>query len=214
MGNFIYAPVSFQDAVLIMPNALILHGTNKNSQAYWLPWLKQELEQQGYNVWSPDLPHAEQPNMGDYCSFLLSKSVQPNGWRFDQDTILIGHSSGAVAILGLLQSVSADEHVRTSYLLGSFRDNLGRDDLKDLFSIPFDFPLIKSKCEEFVFLHSDNDPFCPIEGAQYLCDQVGGEFIIMPGQQHFTIRNGGPQYTQFPALLKIILEREALLGKN
>ena len=53
-----------------------------------------------------------------------------------------------------------------------------------------------------------NDPYCPIEHAQYLSEQVGGELIIKSGQGHFNTELG-EQYKAFPELLEIIRENAA-----
>ena len=83
-----------------MKNALILHGINSSSQSNWLPWLKAELEARGYKVWVPDLPLSEKPNIGRYNQYIFEN------WQLNKDSIVIGHSSGAVAALGLLQHLS------------------------------------------------------------------------------------------------------------
>jgi uncharacterized protein len=183
-----------------MKNALILHGTNNNSQNNWFQWLKGELEQLGYFVWVPDLPGANKPNITRYNEFLFSNT----DFTFNEETIIIGHSSGAVEILGLLQALPPDVHVHSVYLIGAFKDNLGEDYLSDLFEEPFDFALIKSKSNKFVFFHSDNDPYCPFEHAEYLVKQVDGELVFMRGEAHFSISTAGEKYKQFPELLEKI----------
>lgn len=168
-----------------MKNALILHGTDSNSSANWFPWLKVELEKLDYIVWVPDLPHAEQPNIERYNKFLLSN----NDWVFDSDSVIIGHSSGAVEILGLLQSLSENTVVNKCILVGSFKDDLGWNSLKELFLTPFNFEKIKKHANEFIFIHSDNDPYCPLEHAEYLSQKVGGKLILIKGQGHFSGEN-------------------------
>lgn len=168
-----------------MRNALILHGTDSDSSANWFPWLKNELGMMGYKVWVPNLPHAEQPNIERYNKFLLSNS----DWVFDSDSVIIGHSSGAVEILGLLQVLSDDVVINKCILVGSFIDDLGWDSLKELFLNPFDFDKIKKHANEFIFIHSDNDPYCPLEHAEYLSQKVGGKLILIKGQGHFSGEN-------------------------
>lgn len=147
-----------------MKNALILHGTGNNSRGNWFPWLKGELEQRGYEVWSPDLPGADKPSIKRYNDYILG-----NGrWVFNERSVLIGHSSGAVAILGLLQHLPKDAVVDTCILVSSFKNNLGSKDFDGLFEEPFDFKKIKKHAKRFIFIHSDNDPYCPLDHAEYL----------------------------------------------
>ncbi len=184
-----------------MKNALILHGLDDHPKANWFGWLKKELEKENYKVWVPQLPDAAKPNIQKNNQLLLSN----NDWDFNQESILIGHSAGAVAILGLLQNLPQGKKVDICYLIGAFKDDLGWDCLKELFLEPFDFELIKTKANKFIFIHSDNDPYCPLEQAQYLSNKLDGELIIKPGQFHFSIGTAGQNYKQFPFLLEKIL---------
>jgi len=181
-------------------NALILHGTNGNSKENWFDWLKVELEKKNWKVWVPNLPRADKPNIDRYNEFIFANK----DWQFSDDSILIGHSSGSVAILGLLQALPKNVTVDTCYLIGSFRNNLGRDDLKDLFLKPFDFDLIKKKAKRFVFIHSEDDPYCPLEHAEFLSKKLNGQLIVKKGQKHFSIGTAGEKYKKFPYLLKLI----------
>lgn len=182
-----------------MKNALLLHGTAASSKGNWFPWLKGKLEDKGWKVWVPDLPEATAPNVKRYNEFLLSK-----GWEFTEHSVVIGHSSGAVATLGLLQAFPEGAKIATAILVGAFKDDLGRDDLKGLFETPFDFAKIQSRAGKFIFIHSDDDPFCPLEGAEYLAAQLDGELIIKPGQKHFSVGTAGEKYKEFPFLLEML----------
>ncbi len=186
-----------------MKNALILHGTGSSSQGNWFPWLKTELKKKGWRVWSPDLPGADAPNIKKYNEFIFKNKE----WKFNSDSFIIGHSSGAVAILGLLQHLPKDIVVNTCILVGSFKDNLGEKSLDGLFEEKFDFEKIKKHAKKFIFIHSDNDPYCPLEHAQYLSKQLGGELIVKKGQGHFNLEKGS-EYKEFPLLLEIIARND------
>ena len=84
-----------------MKNALILHGTTGNSKENWFPWLKNKLENKGFRVWLPDLPGADLPSLKRYNNFLLDNKE----WEFNSESVIIGHSSGAIAILALLDKL-------------------------------------------------------------------------------------------------------------
>lgn len=192
-----------------MKNALILHGTDADHTQNWFPWLGKELEDRGWIVWTPDLPHAEAPSISRYNEFLvkqLNKVVRVGGFEkrrsFNSQSIIIGHSSGAVEILGLLNEIELNEPLAACFLVGAFRGDLGWESLKGM-NADFDFEKIKSKSKKFVFIHSDDDPYCPLEDAKYLSGQLDGTLIVIPGQKHFTA-SLDPAYTEFPRLLEII----------
>ncbi len=187
-----------------MGTAIILHGTEGHSKIHWLPWLKTELEKLGRKVWVPDLPGADHPNIKRYNNFLLGQE-----WDF-QDNLIIGHSSGAVEILGLLQSLPNGVTIDTAVLVGSFSQVLAEEpkwqQLKGLFEEPFDFDLIKTKARQFIFVHGDDDPWCPVDQAEFLCKKLGGEMNLIHGGQHFSTQNN-PKWQEFPELLEIIKQK-------
>jgi predicted alpha/beta hydrolase family esterase len=181
-----------------MKNAIILHGTDNTPEGNWFRWLEKQLRQRGYEVWLPTLPDADTPDAKKYNQQLLSR-----GFDYNSETILIGHSSGAVSILNLLQELPKDTKIRAAFLVGAFKGPLGLESRSALFPKPFDFEKIKSRCRKFVFIHSDNDPYCPLEEAEYLSAQLDGELVIKNGQGHFNLETG-PEYEKFPFLIGLI----------
>lgn len=183
---------------------VILHGTSSSSQGNWFPWIKGKLEALGHEVWVPDLPDADHPNIARYNQFILSHNFDFNG------SFVIGHSSGSVALLGLLEVLPKETEINTAMLVGAFTKRLSQSPswsmLQDLFEQPFDYEAIKTKATKFVFVHSDDDPICPIEEAKELCQQLGGEFITMTGKGHM-IKRLDPFMDKFPELLEVIKAR-------
>lgn len=180
---------------------LILHGTNASSKDHWFPWLKSELENLGHEVWAPDLPGADRPNPSRYNEFLLSQ-----GWDFE-DCVIIGHSSGSVAILSLLEALPQSVKINAAILVGAFNEGMIKshrwEALKEIFEKPFDYELIKQKSGKFIFVHSKDDPNCPIEQAEDVCKKLDGEMIRFDGMGHFIIHQD-PRFDKFPELLEII----------
>lgn len=188
-----------------MKNTLILHCTDGTHESNWYSWLGKQLEKKGYDVWVPDLPQAHYPNIQRYNQFILGDSE----WKFNEKSILIGHSSGAVAVLGLLQDLPEGIQIDSCYIVGSFvadKNDQDWEQMKGLFEKPFDFDLIKTKAKKFIFIHSEDDPYCPLEQAEYLAEKVDGELIIKKGQKHFSIGTYGEEYKQFPFLLDLIMK--------
>jgi predicted alpha/beta hydrolase family esterase len=183
-----------------MKNALILHGTDATSKDNWFPWLKSELEKDGWKVWVPNLPKANQPNIERYNKYLFS---QKEFTLINDETVMIGHSSGAVAILGLLQSLPDDLIIKRIVLVGAFKNDLGWNSLSELFEKPLDFAKIKKHVKEITLIHSNNDPYIPVEQAEYLAEKLDGELIILEGQKHFS-EVMDPKYNKFPFLVELL----------
>lgn len=179
---------------------MILHGTKGNSQENWFPWLAEELISRGWKTWVPDLPQADRPSIKRYNDFILRNP----DWEFDSESIIVGHSSGAVAVLGLLQELPDKTKIDTCYLVGAFKDNLNWDTLDELFTVPFNYEKIRNGASKFIFIHSDNDPYCPLDHAKYLTQKLDGELIILKNQKHFSVSTSGKKYRKFPYLLRII----------
>lgn len=182
-----------------MKRFLILHGADGSPQSNWYMWLKGVLIGKGYEVWLPQLPDSHKPSTKKYTKFLLSNK----NFIFDEETILIGHSAGAVEILSLLEELPENSNVQGAILVSVLKDSLGRNALEELFIKPFDFEKIKSQCSKFIFVHSDNDPYCPLEHAEYFTEKTGGELIVYEDQGHFNTEPG-PKYKRFPEILEII----------
>lgn len=182
-----------------MKRAVILHGTSSSPAHNWQPWLKKQLEAAGYEVFAPQLPDCDRPNRQTYEEFF-----KESGWNFE-DNVLIGHSSGATTVLNILMS-DWFSHAKAAVLVGTFLNEkltkkLGEfeDDLfKDLFLPSYDPEKLKQKADKFYFVHGDNDPYCDIDDAKELCEQVDGTFITIKNGHHL---GGASGFTELPTLL-------------
>lgn len=189
-----------------MKNALILHGAGNNSQGNWFPWLKTGLEKSGYKVWTPDLPNSEIPNLKAWSKVIFENK----GWRFDSESIIIGHSAGATFILRILEKLPPGTKIQKAVLV-SGPVQLGTKSeyfpyKRDLVKDPFNWGKIKSSCGKFYLFYSDDDPYqCGIDQGKIIHEYLGGNLYLKQGQGHFNLEQG-PQYKQFPELLEKILE--------
>jgi hypothetical protein len=188
-----------------MKKAVLLHGTDGSPKSAWLPDVQAALETRGYEVFAPLLPNNHTPNYAVYNDFLFA-----SGWDF-KDNLVIGHSSGAVSVLNLLMD-SRCPVVATAVPVGVWAHmddtELDRTQFKDTFPPQgFDFAAINAKAQAIIFVHGDNDPYCPLGQAQWLAQQLDREIVIIPGAGHLN-RDAG--YGTFPGLIKILEERGRL----
>ncbi|GIW60794.1 MAG: hypothetical protein KatS3mg087_1860 [Patescibacteria group bacterium] len=193
-----------------MKRAALLHGTDVNPDELWFPWLKSQLEERGYSVYAPVLPSNHTPNRHVYNDFLRN-----SGWDFE-DNIIIGHSSGATTLLSLLLEEWFPK-TKAAVLVGTFLnerllkkaspDWYDPSQFTDLFADSYDPERIKNKAKKFVFVHSDDDPYCDIADAQTLCNEVHGTLITIPGGGHLALSSG---VTELPQIVNQ-LEADNLL---
>ena len=187
-----------------MKNVLILHGTQATSKSNWFLWLRDELRKKGFKVWLPDLPNPNLPSLTGINKFIFSNK----DWEFNQDSIIVGHSSGAIAILALLSELPENIVIDKCILVSFFTKNSagGKWELnRRFFDYDFDFTKIKKHAKKFIIVHSDNDPYGPLEDVQDLALKLDAQLIIKKGQGHFNLEKG-EEYRQFPFLLELIGE--------
>lgn len=183
-----------------MENAIILHGTLGSPDGNWFAWLKAQLETKELQVWLPELPHAEQPSLREWTEYIHANCP----FAIDADTLIVGHSSGAILSLILAQQSSMT--VGGVIAVSVFHDNsLNWEPNSRLFDIDFEWQKIHDNAKKLLFIHSDTDPYVPLDQAQYVADQCHGEMILIPGQGHFNLEQSA-EYAKFPRLLEIITE--------
>ncbi len=191
-----------------LKNAIILHGTMGSPRGNWFAWLKKELEEQGLQVWLPELPHAEQPSLRQWVDFV--HAARP--FAISEETLIIGHSSGAILALILAQENPGP--IGAIVAVSVFHDNSLKWDANNrLFDLAFDWPAIRQKAIKLVFVHSDNDPYVPLGQAQFVANSCQAELIVIPSEGHFNLEQSA-SYKTFPKLLQIIRTKISTATKS
>ncbi|MCA9302099.1 alpha/beta hydrolase [Candidatus Nomurabacteria bacterium] len=185
-----------------MKNALILHGTDfgkEQKQRFnnWFPWLKTELERKGYEVFLPELPGAWHPDLERYWDFLKD-------FEFNEETVIIGHSSGGAMVFGILQKLPKETKISKAISVAGFYKDEGWD-CEGLFSEDYDWEKIKKQASKIVLFWSSDDPYISKEQTDYLSEKIGVHPTIIEGQKHFSIGTAGEKYRKFPELLELLV---------
>lgn len=76
---------------------LILHGFGGDSNENWFPWIATELAKYNTDIIVPSLIESSLPNLEKH----MNQLAQYVDW-VDEDTIIIGHSLGAVTALNFI----------------------------------------------------------------------------------------------------------------
>lgn len=72
-----------------MKRVIIVHRLNGSPDSDFLPWAKEQLQKEGYEVLVPAMPDPDHPKIETWVSYLAEIIGQPRA-----TDILIGHSVG------------------------------------------------------------------------------------------------------------------------
>jgi len=191
----------------IKKRIFIIHGWEGKPDSNWFPWLKQELEKKGLEVFIPQMPHADKPIMSEWLLHLQEIIGEP-----DENTFLVGHSLGVIAILRYLESLPADKKIGGAVLVAGFPEPIAYEELNSFFTAPLDYEAIasclsaeekvKSGAGKIVAINSDNDPYVPLEQGEIMRDKLGAKLIVVSNAGHLNAEDG---FTKLPVVLDEIL---------
>jgi predicted alpha/beta hydrolase family esterase len=140
--------------------AILIHGNGGGKPTdNWLPYLQLELEKMGIKVESPQFPDADLARASYWIPFLK------DNLKADDKTIIIGHSSGAIAAMKFAEK----NRILGSVLVGAYHTDLGfeKEKLSGYFDTPWDWNAIKKNQQWIIQFAGFNDPWIPISEARY-----------------------------------------------
>ena len=178
--------------------AIVIHGWEGHPEEGWIPWLKNNLEKNGFEVVVPSMPNSANPKMNEWLDH-LNKIVTS-----DENTYFVGHSLGCITILRYLESLQPDKKIGGVILVAGFTSNLGYEELESFFQTKIDWNKIKSHCNKFTTIHSANDPYVSVHYADFFKDKLGAEVIIEQNMKHFS---GDDNINELPSALESLLKK-------
>lgn len=179
-----------------MKNAIFLVGTGETSESFWWPHLRKGLTSRGYYVWIPKLPLSEKPVLKVNLQVVMEKA------KFDEDTVIVGHSSGCPLALSVLEN--SDTKIRQIILVAGFARGISKDQELPILQESYDWEKIKSNVDDIVIINAVNDPWgCTDEQGRYMFDKLGGTLIIN-NEGHMGSESFNQPYKEFPLLIKLI----------
>eukprot|EP00994_Dinema_validum_P004556 NODE_2609_length_668_cov_60.151858_g2144_i0.p1 GENE.NODE_2609_length_668_cov_60.151858_g2144_i0~~NODE_2609_length_668_cov_60.151858_g2144_i0.p1 ORF type:complete len:184 (+),score=58.76 NODE_2609_length_668_cov_60.151858_g2144_i0:80-631(+) len=155
------------------------NGCSDVFQANWYAWLQKELQGDGTfsEVILQTMPDPHVAHEAVWVPFL--RDTLGAG----ADTVLIGHSSGAEAAMRLLETTP----LAGCLLVSACWTDLGEPSEAEAgyYNRPWQWEAIKGNAKWILQVHSDDDPFIPIAEAKHVAENVGSDFHVIPGKQHF-----------------------------
>ncbi|MCL5795856.1 MAG: leucine--tRNA ligase, partial [Patescibacteria group bacterium] len=190
----------------------ILHGWEDSSQSGFIPLLKENLEQKGYEVHALDLPQPDQPDFDVWYNYANKKISNNNLGRIH----IIGHSMGAHLSLKLaerykLESLSLIAPVGFSpskEYFSQFKGKLSIDEMqifKKYQDRSIDVKKIRNNVKNINFIFGEKDPWITSEIKNYYEYSFKNiaKFIILENYAHMSESEGVKKLDEIEKLFKI-----------
>jgi predicted alpha/beta hydrolase family esterase len=165
-------------------------GGSTHTPESFFPYIKEELEKLGISVISPGTyPDSKIGRESVWIPYIESLGT-------DENTILIGHSTGAIAAMRYAQT----HKILGSVLVGAYHTDLGLQDEKEAeyFNTPWDWEKIKQNQQWVIQFHSLTDPFIPLDEAEYVQEHLNTEYHEFTDKGHFY------PLSEFPELIEAL----------
>ncbi len=182
----------------------IIHGWEGYPEEGWFPWLKKELEKNGFEVFVPAMPNTNEPKIEEWIPFLANIVGEP-----DKNTYFVGHSIGCQTIIRYLQTLPDGSKIGGAIFVAGWYNlrNLETDEEKRIagpwVNEPRDDKKIHEAVNKAVAIFSDNDPFVISENQKSWKERVGAEIIVEHNKGHFSGEDG---IYELPVVLDSLLK--------
>ena len=168
-----------------MTKVILIHGNGGSTAGdIWLPWLEGELTALGLSVINRTFPDNVKARARFWLPFLEELGV-------DEDTVLIGHSSGAVAAM---------RYAETHRLMGSVLVGVCYTDLGDggeaasgYYSTPWQWQRIREHQQWIAIFNSTDDPHIPIAEPRFIAAQLKCSYFEFEDRGHFVDERTFPE---------------------
>ncbi len=178
--------------------AIIIHGTKGSPEGNWYHWLASELSKLGVESIVPQMPTPENQTLTDW-----QKAFKEQCGDITSDSILIGHSCGAVLLMRLLEE--SEETAAFTVLVAPPYGEIGIPEYDALNSSfldkPFDWLKIGSKAGKIAYLMADNDQYVPQDQLLRIANSLNVKPLMIKGGGHLNAETG---FTTFPQLLYLL----------
>jgi uncharacterized protein len=151
------------------------NGGDGNTSYSWFPYVKGELERLKIQVISPIFPDGILARAEYWLPFIESLNA-------DENTILIGHSSGSIAAM----KYAENHEILGSILVSAYYTDLGLESerVSNYFNETFNWEKIRNNQKFIIQFNSTNDQFIPIAEARFVHKKLGTNYYEL-SEGHF-----------------------------
>jgi predicted alpha/beta hydrolase family esterase len=182
------------------PNVILIHGNGgSTADDIWLPYVERELTASGLAVINRTFPDNVRARAQYWLPFLEELGAGDN-------TILVGHSSGAVAAMRYAET----HQVFGSVLVGVCHTDLGDagEAASGYYQTPWNWTRIREHQRWIGIFHSTDDPHIPAAEARFVAAQLRCSYFESTNRGHFV------DTRVFPELVSFVRRQLRATGSN
>lgn len=156
---------------------IFVHGNGGDTKdIHWKPETAKTLESLGYAVINETFPDNEEAHANIWLPYLKQLGA-------DEDTIIVGHSSGALAAMRYAET----HRIGGSVLIGACHTDLDDPVEKQsgFFDTPWNWDAIKANQPWIVQFASTDDPYIAVEEPRYIHKMLSTDYHEFTDKGHF-----------------------------
>ena len=176
--------------IIILPG----NGDCDIEKDHWYAWVRDELRKLGYKVIAENMPDPKSARKNIWLPHIKEN------FKADENTIIVGHSSGGVAALRYLEN----NKLLGIVVAGVNHTDLGYEEEKEsgYYDTPWRWKKIKGNAKWIVQFCSQDDPYIPVKEPRLIHKKLDSEYHEYSDRGHFGSED--KQEKQFPEVIKII----------
>ncbi len=179
--------------ILIHGNGGSVESGGGDASQDWFPYARREFEKLDITTISRNFPDPVYAREKYWLPFLKDKLGA------DESTILIGHSSGAIAAMRFAEK----NVILGSVLIGAYYTDLNNEQEKmsGYFNHPWQWQKIRDNQRRVIMFSSTDDPWIPIDEPRFVAAQLHADLHEYTDRGHF---GGDRPYPEFPELVAVV----------
>lgn len=172
------------------PRFIFVHGNQSMHWSFaWAPWLKDELEQLGFETFFETMPDSIIARSEYWLPFLRDYV------KAGKNDVIIGWSSGAVAAMRYAE----ENRLLGSVLVSPCYTDLGDELEKEsgYYEQPWKWDRIRANQKHIALLWGDDDPYIPQSEFEHIAGQLHPTEMKIHNGGHFIERQNFPELLQY-----------------
>ncbi len=168
-----------------MKRIFIIHGWSGAPTDCWIPWLKNELEQKGFEVITPTMPNTDTPELEAWVGHLRGIVGE-----VDADTYFVGHSIGCQTIMHFIEG--QDKQAGGAVFVAPFFRLLHlatvaeKEIANPWFEATLDYEKIKKNLPKLTCIFSDDDPDVDMGNKELFEERLSAKTLVEHNKGHFS----------------------------